>query len=115
MRFPLIFFGFSIVLCGCQVTQEMNGKIQGSDEVFSGVATLHAGIGSGKIDITSSKGAVCHSNFEYTSDAEGDGVIACEDGRGGTFKFVSGYSFGRGFGTLGGKPFTFVLGEKRSS
>jgi hypothetical protein len=97
------------VLQSACMTLDVKGKVQNSDETFSGTATGYMN-GGGNLKIISSKGAVCEGNFVYVNHRQGSGVFTCDDGRTGPFDFVSTGSSGTGYGDLGGQRFTFTFG-----
>lgn len=66
--------------------------------------------GAGTLEIRSSKGVTCTGDFVYVTRREGRGTFVCSDGRSGPFEFVSTGSRGTGFGTLGGRKYTFTFG-----
>lgn len=92
------------------MTLPVKGKVQSSNERFSGTATGYMD-GGGDLKIVSSKGTVCTGNFVYVTNRNGEGVFDCNDGRSGPFKFVSTGSRGTGHGSLGKEKFTFTFGE----
>jgi hypothetical protein len=97
------------LLVGCSMTLPVRGQIQSTDETFVGSATGYMD-GSGKLTITSSKGAVCTGDFVYVTSRQGSGVFTCNDKRSGPFEFVSTGKRGTGTGDLSGQRFTFTFG-----
>jgi len=87
----------------------VRGKLQQSDETFTGVATGDLS-GSGTLTIVTTHGANCSGAFVYVNGRQGEGVFNCNDGRTGPFQFVSTGARGTGFGDLGGQRFTFTFG-----
>lgn len=101
---------FSLVLLSsCSLTLPVKGRIQHSDETFTGTATGHMS-GGGELKIVSNKGAACQGNFVYTTGRNGEGVFNCDDGRSGPFQFASTGKSGTGYGDLDGKRFIFTFG-----
>lgn len=98
-----------LTLAGCSMTLPVRGMIQDSPETFTGSATGYMG-GHGTLEITSTTGVKCTGDFVYVTPRQGSGVFSCDDGRSGPFEFVSTGSRGNGYGSLGGKRFTFTFG-----
>lgn len=109
MRNLLIASATVLLLAACSLTLPVQGYVQNSDESFSGSATGYLD-GSGNLTIVSSKGTHCSGNFVYVTQRRGEGVFVCADGRSGPFWFVSTGFRGTGYGTLGGRNFTFTFG-----
>ncbi len=101
---------FLLTLAACSLTLPVRGSVQNSGERFTGSATGYMD-GSGKLEITSTKGASCSGDFTYVTRRSGEGVFECSDGRSGPFHFVSSGSRGNGQGTLGKDNFTFTFGD----
>ena len=99
----------SVFLSGCSVTEPVSGRVQNSDETFSGTATGYMD-GSGHMTLVTSRSVVCKGNYVYVTSRKGEGVFSCEDGRSGPFQFVSTGRKGTGYGDLGGERFTFTFG-----
>jgi hypothetical protein len=97
------------LLAACSMTLAVRGAVPDLQETFSGTATGYMD-GGGNLTIISNQGATCKGNFVYVTHREGEGVISCNDGRTGPFKFVSTGTRGTGYGELGGKKFTFTFG-----
>lgn len=97
-------------LSACSTTLPVRGDIGTTKETFTGSATGYMD-GSGTMTLDSSRGQRCAGNFVYTDGREGDGVIRCDDGRSGAFKFSSTGSRGVGSGTIAGEAFTFTFGK----
>jgi len=104
----------AFALAGCTSTVPsivpVKGQVQGIAETLQGTASGRAG-GDGVLTITSSRGAVCVGNFVQTSKQSGEGVLTCDDGRSGLFRFSPGMAGGAGEGTLGGRAITLTFGE----
>lgn len=106
----LLMLGLStLLLAGCSMTVPAQGKLQNSNETFTGTATGYAD-GSGNLTVVTSEGATCSGNFVYINGRQGEGVFTCDDGRSGPFQFVSTGTRGTGWGDLGGQKFTFTFG-----
>lgn len=105
----IIAIALCAALTGCSVTLPVKGRVQNSDETFTGTATGGMS-GSGTLTIRSSKGPTCTGNFVYIASRQGEGVFNCDDGRTGPFSFVSTGTSGSGHGDLGGQRFTFTFG-----
>jgi hypothetical protein len=104
---PLILLAMG--LSACSLTLPVQGRVQNTDETFTGSATGNMN-GDGVLTIRSSRGTGCKGDFVYVTARTGEGVFACDDGRSGPFRFVSSGSRGNGRGTLGGQEFTFTFG-----
>jgi hypothetical protein len=107
----VLLVAIAAILAGCSMTLPVRGKVQNSDETFSGTATGYID-GGGDMTLVSSKGAVCKGNFVYVTGRNGEGVFSCDDGRSGPFQFVSTGKRGTGYGDLGGQRFTFTFGNQ---
>lgn len=103
--------GFMAVLTlnGC-VTAAVRGKVQGSDEVFTGSATGYLN-GAGNLTIYMKNGVSCAGEFVYISNRNGTGIFNCTDGKSGPFEFASTGLHGVGSGNVDGKTFTFTFGD----
>lgn len=97
----------AVFLSGCAYRYAIDGSIEGSPEVFTGVISGATNHPLGELKMISNKGADCLGRFTRDDGRSASGVIACKDGRGGTFQLINSFSDGRGFGTLGGEPFKF--------
>ena len=100
----------SVLLAGCSMTLPVHGQLPDTDEVFSGTATGYMD-GGGELTIISNKGASCKGSFVYVTSRNGEGILKCDDGRTGPFKFVSTGTHGSGYGDLNNKRFTFTFGR----
>ena len=111
MKKELIAIGFgSMFLAACSMTLPVHGQLPDTNEEFSGTATGHWD-GGGELTIISNKGATCKGSFVYVSNRNGEGILTCDDGRTGPFKFVSTGTQGSGYGDLNNKRFTFTFGK----
>ena len=99
-----------LLLSACSMTLPVKGQVQNSSETFTGTATGYLD-GSGDLTIVSNTGVTCSGSFVYVTKRNGEGVFTCEDGRTGPFNFVSTGKRGTGYGSLGGKNFTFTFGK----
>lgn len=100
----------ALVLGGCSMTLPLQGRMQNSDETFSGTATGYMD-GGGDLTAVTSAGATCKGNFVYVNSREGRGVFTCDDKRAGPFEFVSTGKRGTGTGTLSnGDKMIFTFG-----
>ncbi len=100
-------------LVACTTTLPLAGRMERSDERFTGSVT-GAGYheGHGHLSLVSSLGATCDGEFTYTSKRRGEGVLACNDGRSGTFRLSGAGNDGTGAGELRGQRFTFLFGSR---
>ncbi|WP_428249221.1 hypothetical protein [Ferrovibrio sp.] len=110
-RHALVFTALSVfVLAGCSTAVPVSGSARNSDETFKGNA--FPGIErSGKINVTSSRGATCEGSYVYINLREGEGTLNCSDGRSGKLVFVADGLKGIGNGTLADQPVSFTIGE----
>ena|SRR5256885_488267 len=100
-----------LFLHGCSLTLEVRGTIGDSRESFGGAATGYAD-GSGTLTIQSvERGTVCAGDFVYVTRRQGEGTLQCDDGRTGSFTFVSTGHRGTGSGKIGGEEFIFTFGS----
>ncbi len=107
MKKQLFTLGIGIILLsGCSTTHPLRGKIQNSNETFTGTVKRYID-GTGKLTIVSSTGAKCTGVF----DPKGEGILTCDDDRGGPFEIVSTGAKRTGDGDLGGQHFTFTIGD----
>lgn len=97
------------LLSACSITEPVRGKVDGTDEYFSGTATGY--INDGNVAITSNKGAKCTGKYVIVTRREGEGTFLCDDGRTGPFHFVTTGTSGTGTGILGDNNFTFTFGD----
>jgi len=92
------------------MTLPVQGKVQNSTETFTGTATVHWR-GDGNIVLATSKGVSCKGDFAFVNHREGNGTVKCEDGRLGTFEFVSAGFSGTGSGKIEQERFDFHIGK----
>jgi len=104
----LIFLAFTLPAAAMNLPIE--GKVQNSTETFTGTATVHL-TGDGVLVLATSKGVACKGNFAFVSRREGNGTVACEDGRLGSFQFVSAGFGGSGSGNIDKEHFDFRIGD----
>ena len=71
---------------------------------------MHFG-GEGNLTLTTNKGVTCKGNFVHASQQKGSGTVACEDGRVGSFEFVTAGLSGSGAGMIGSEHFDFRIGK----
>lgn len=103
----------SVALAACAATAPVVGKMQKTDETFSGqVSGSGYSGGSGELTIVSSRHAECRGTFTYTSRRRGEGVLNCSDGRTGPFHIAAVNGSGTGAGELSGQRFTFSIGAQ---
>lgn len=98
----------AVLLAGCSITVPVRGTVGGTGEAFTGTASESID-GAGTISITSNQGARCSGTFVDVMSSGGDGILQCEDGRTGSFRFTSTGFRGVGSGTLGDRPITFTF------
>lgn len=96
----------AVTLTACSMTLPLQGRVDGTDETFSGSATGYWD-GGGTLTLNSSKGTTCNGSFVYVTQREGRGTFVC---RTGPFDFVSTGTRGTGTGDLSGRRFTFTFG-----
>lgn len=99
----------SVSLSGCAMTLPVRGQATSGGEVFKGEATGYAD-GGGTLTIASNRGRECSGDFVYVTQRHGSGTFTCNDGKSGSFDFVSTGTRGAGTGTIGGESFTFSFG-----
>jgi len=92
------------------MTLPVEGEVQNGRETFSGRATVFF-TGGGNLVLTTSKGVVCKGDFINASRRGGSGTVICEDGRSGSFDFVTAGFSGFGTGLIDTEPFVFRIGE----
>lgn len=88
----------------------IRGAVKNSTETFTGTATVHLN-GEGNLKLATSKGIACMGNFAFESWSKGSGKVQCEDGRLGTFAFVTGGFSGSGSGKIADESFDFIIGK----
>jgi hypothetical protein len=105
----------AVLLSACSASAPVLGRMERSDETFSGHVTGsgYSG-GSGELTLVSSRQATCNGHFTYTSRRRGEGVLQCTDGRTGAFHLSGVGASGTGAGELDGRRFTFNFGEASS-
>lgn len=103
-----LMLGLSLSLLGCSRTMAVKGQLEDGTRHFTGTATGYID-DSGILSIVTTDGATCEGDFFLSW---GKGVLACTDGKSGTFHFTNSYSGGFGEGTIDGKAFTFAFGSK---
>lgn len=91
------------------MTLGVQGTVGNSRETFFGEATGYMD-GSGVITIRSEQGPTCRGAFVYITSRQGEGTMTCDDGRTGSFSFVSTGHSGTGKGKVGGEEFIFTFG-----
>lgn len=96
---------------GCSLTLPVKGSIGNGEITCTGTATGYID-SSGDLQISCTDGLTCTGNFVYITSRYGRGTATCSDGNTGSYDFVSTGQDGTGNGVIGGKPFTFVFGEK---
>jgi len=100
----------AVILQGC-MTLPVKGKVENSDEYFTGTATGNL-FGTGSLKIVSSNSSICEGDFVYKIPHRlGKGDFKCNDGREGPFQFESTCTSGSGYGNLGKNHFTFSFGK----
>lgn len=106
MRVVLSLVMLGLLFAGCSTN--VRGVYLGSTETFSGTATAQKD-GKGTLEITNNKGVTCKGNFTYVTKKKGRGSFNCGDGRSGPFSFSATDSPGVGYGSFGGRSFTFIF------
>ncbi len=103
---------FAVVLAACAAVRPVDGRMERSDETFTGRIT-GSGYreGSGDLTLVSSRGTTCRGSFVYTSRRRGEGTLRCDDGRSGPFHVAGVNEEGNGAGDLSGQRFTFRFGN----
>ena len=96
-------FSFSVNL-------PIQGKVHESTETFTGTATASFS-GDGSLVLATNTGVACKGNFVHVSHQEGNGTVTCEDGRLGSFVFVTAGLSGSGSGKIGSEDFEFRIGK----
>lgn len=110
MRLIILSMISIVTLSGCAGVSPVSGRIADTDEIFIGTYPSNALTGaSGEMKLTSNKGANCRATLEEVNTLSRQGVITCDDGRSGTFKFITDAYFVStvGYGEIGGKAFSF--------
>ena len=107
MRFPVpaAVLGAAF-LGGCVVNAPVEGRVQGTGEKFTGVATGSTASG-GTLEIVSNR-TTCTGAFTFTDGRRGRGTFTCADGRTGPFEFSSS-SARTGAGRFLSQPFIFTF------
>ncbi|MEL7639769.1 MAG: hypothetical protein AAGU21_09015 [Solidesulfovibrio sp.] len=104
-----------VIFLGCvsparAISIPINGKVLNSAETFTGMATVYFS-GGGKLTLTTNGGVACKGDFIHVSQQEGTGTVSCEDGRLGSFNFVTAGFSGSGSGRIGNESFDFRIGK----
>jgi len=92
------------------MTFPIHGVVLNSTETFTGKATVHF-LGDGDLTLTTNRGVLCKGNFVHASQQKGNGTVTCEDGRLGSFDFVTAGFSGAGSGRIGTEKFNFRIGK----
>jgi len=116
--FKLIFqlaAAFAVLFLVCifpahSMTLPIHGAVLNSTETFTGMATVHFW-GDGNLTLTTNKGVTCKGDFVHASQQKGNGTVTCEDGRLGSFEFVTAGFSGTGSGIIGTENFHFRIGK----
>lgn len=98
-----------VLVSGCAMTLPLRGQTETGDETFTGSATGYTD-GGGTLQLISNKGMKCSGNFVYVSHRDGEGTFTCNNGKSGSFSFVSTGTRGTGTGSIAGRKFTFSFG-----
>jgi len=109
----LVVVGLALHVCSVPVhalSLPVQGKVQSSTETFAGTAVVHLS-GDGSIKLLTSRGVNCEGVFGYVTRKEGRGTVMCEDGRKGSFGFVSAGFSGSGAGIIDNENFEFRIGK----
>ena len=88
----------------------IHGTVLNSTETFTGMATVHF-FGDGNLTLRTNKGVTCTGDFVHKSQNKGSGTVTCEDGRLGSFEFVTAGFSGTGAGMIGNEHFDFHIGK----
>jgi hypothetical protein len=91
----------------------IQGEVHDSTETFNGTATVSLS-GDGSLILATNTGVACKGNFVHVSQQEGNGTVVCEDGRLGSFAFVTAGLSGFGSGKIADEDFEFRIGKKSS-
>jgi hypothetical protein len=109
--FGLVFIVLSHpVYAKLSMTLPVEGEVQHGTETFSGMATVFFS-GDGSMTLTTSLGVTCTGEFINANRREGSGTVVCEDGRSGSFDFVTFGFSGFGTGLIATVPFAFRIGK----
>ncbi|WP_075354927.1 hypothetical protein [Desulfovibrio sp. DV] len=92
----------------------IKGEVHNSPETFTGTATVSLS-GDGSLILATNTGVACKGNFVHVSHQEGNGTVTCEDGRLGSFVFVTAGMSGFGSGKIADEDFEFRIGKKYSA
>jgi len=92
------------------ITLPIHGAVLNSTETFTGKATVQFW-GDGNLTLTTNNGVTCTGDFVHTSQQKGSGTVTCEDGRLGSFEFVTAGFSGTGAGMIGSEHFDFRIGK----
>lgn len=103
-------FSSAFILPAYSMNLPIQGKVQNSTETFTGTATVHL-TGDGSLILATSKGVACTGDFAFKTRREGSGTVKCEDGRLGSFEFVSAGFTGSGSGRIAEENFAFRIGN----
>ncbi|WP_428559010.1 MAG: hypothetical protein ACP59X_13160 [Solidesulfovibrio sp. DCME] len=104
-------FVFNVGIFSAQaMTLPIRGAVKDSTETFTGTATVRIN-GEGDVKLATSKGVACMGNFSFESWSKGRGKVQCEDGRLGSFAFVTAGFSGSGAGTIADESFDFIIGK----
>ena len=100
----------AVVLVGCSYTFPLRGKIQDSDETFTGLRTINLS-GASTFEIVSNKNVTCEGDFVGLDYKTFKGIMSCSDGRTGIFYFYNLDKRDDSYGELDGKKITIKLSK----
>ncbi|MGD9609959.1 MAG: hypothetical protein AB7U59_11170 [Desulfovibrionaceae bacterium] len=106
--FAVLFLIF--ILPAYSMTLPIHGAVLNSTETFTGKAKVYFW-GDGNLTLTTNKGVTCKGDFVHASQQKGNGTVTCEDGRLGSFVFVTAGFSGTGSGIIGTENFNFRIGK----
>ena len=92
------------------ISLPIQGKVNNSTETFAGTARVRL-TGGGELTLKTNKGVACKGDFVHISQQKGNGKVTCEDGRVGSFDFVTAGFSGTGSGIIGSENFDFQIGK----
>ena len=105
-----IIISLVFILPAYAISLPIHGEVHNSSENFTGMATVHFN-GEGDLTLTTNKGVKCKGGFVHASQQVGNGTVSCEDGRLGSFEFVTAGFSGSGSGIIGTENFNFRIGK----
>lgn len=119
-RFLVLIPAFGLLSCGfgddttpseqAEITLPASAELLDGSEQFSGFIE-GAAYGDGSVFLSSSLGSQCLGQYSHNNKQLGAGEFKCDDGREGSFDFISTGTFAEGAGEIAGNRFLFRVGS----